>query len=521
MSSVASPARLCHVRKRQDFIGYGFTLHAEKGMEGQFVGDVDVGSPAEVAGLKNGDKIVEVNGVNMLHEDHNQVVARIKGVDYETRILVVDQESWKIFQQQGIPVNNQMPNLVTLFSEPEEHFEYLARVCHLKKWDGFEGYGFNLHHHQDLDKHTIGKIDDESPARITGMIEGDYIVEVNGVNVEKSSHNDLVEMITEKAGGVNLLLVGALEHAMFLKKQVNVGGWMAQLRHLHCPAVNPYTTEQQVHVEQQQEQPGKLEQQPPQQIPLQIPQLKIDDEEQRKAEEEAIKAVKISLDPHRLRLTHLKLWGDGGGYGFNMQSEKKKVGQFISNVEINSPADYGGLKEGDMILSVNQTSLKHLKHQDVVSLIRSNPNETTLLLVDAVSKEYFEAAGLPLHDPDQMKTYVDTIVVPDSKPADNTTILKGLENKVYLKKEKPELILDVNNIQSSGIYNHTRASQSDPSVGSGGVPVNTNHVPSPTSVVGGGSFAGSAQEARQRLAKKKQASKQISGQARYELYKKL
>lgn len=59
---------------------------------------------------------------------------------------------------------------------------------------------------------------------------------------QKSSHNDLVEMITEKAGGVNLLLVGALEHAMFLKKQVNVGGWMAQLRHLHCPAVNPYTT---------------------------------------------------------------------------------------------------------------------------------------------------------------------------------------------------------------------------------------------------------------------------------------
>lgn len=57
-------------------------------------------------------------------------------------------------------------------------------MCHLKKWEGFEGYGFNLHHHQDLDKHTIGKIDDESPARITGMIEGDYIVEVNGVNVE-------------------------------------------------------------------------------------------------------------------------------------------------------------------------------------------------------------------------------------------------------------------------------------------------------------------------------------------------
>lgn len=42
-----------------------------------------------------------------------------------------------------------------------------------------------------------------------------------------------------------------------------------------------------------------------------------------------------------------------------------------------------------------------------------------------MSKEYFEAAGLPLHDPDQMKTYVDTIVVPDSKPAGEWVVLWG------------------------------------------------------------------------------------------------
>lgn len=53
-------ARLCHVSKRADFDGYGFNLHAEKGRAGQFIGKVDEGSPAESAGLRQGDRIIEV-----------------------------------------------------------------------------------------------------------------------------------------------------------------------------------------------------------------------------------------------------------------------------------------------------------------------------------------------------------------------------------------------------------------------------------------------------------------------------
>jgi len=32
---------------------------------GQFIGKVDPNSPAEAAGLREGDKIIEVNGVNI------------------------------------------------------------------------------------------------------------------------------------------------------------------------------------------------------------------------------------------------------------------------------------------------------------------------------------------------------------------------------------------------------------------------------------------------------------------------
>lgn len=83
-------ARLCHVVKRADFDGYGFNLHAEKGRPGQYIGKVDDGSPAESAGLRQGDRIIEVNGTSITNETHKKVVELIKGVPNETKLLVID-----------------------------------------------------------------------------------------------------------------------------------------------------------------------------------------------------------------------------------------------------------------------------------------------------------------------------------------------------------------------------------------------------------------------------------------------
>lgn len=82
--------RLCHVVKRADFDGYGFNLHAEKGKPGQYIGKVDDNSPAESAGLRQGDRILEVNGQNISSETHKQVVERIKVIPNHTKLLVID-----------------------------------------------------------------------------------------------------------------------------------------------------------------------------------------------------------------------------------------------------------------------------------------------------------------------------------------------------------------------------------------------------------------------------------------------
>ena len=79
----------------ENFDGYGFNLHAEKNKPGQFIGKIDPGSPAEAAGLREGDRIVEVNGVNVNQENHKQVVTRIKAEPGQTRLLVVDKATFR------------------------------------------------------------------------------------------------------------------------------------------------------------------------------------------------------------------------------------------------------------------------------------------------------------------------------------------------------------------------------------------------------------------------------------------
>ena len=86
---IPSP-RLCQLSKWPNCHGYGFHLTSQRNKPGQFISSVDTESAAEAGGLRVGDRIVEVNGVNVSLENHKQVVARIKAVHDNTNLLVVD-----------------------------------------------------------------------------------------------------------------------------------------------------------------------------------------------------------------------------------------------------------------------------------------------------------------------------------------------------------------------------------------------------------------------------------------------
>lgn len=98
--------------------GFGFHMYTNKVLHGQYVKSVNPKSPAYHAGMLTGDHVIEVDGVNVESFNHQEIVQRIRsGTGKNKRILVIDQDTEKLFKAQGIPVtvgatiNNDTPDV--------------------------------------------------------------------------------------------------------------------------------------------------------------------------------------------------------------------------------------------------------------------------------------------------------------------------------------------------------------------------------------------------------------------------
>uniref|UniRef100_A0A3P8VRX7 NHERF family PDZ scaffold protein 2 n=1 Tax=Cynoglossus semilaevis TaxID=244447 RepID=A0A3P8VRX7_CYNSE len=219
--------RLCFVTKGPS--GYGFHLHGERNKGGQFIRKVEPGSPADLAGLKPGDRVVEVNGENVENESHCQVVERISEVPHRTRLLVVDRDTEKYLKSCGLactedlavemgtlsprislpysptpsPIQRETPSLSPTFKYSVSTL--LPRLCHLVR--GKHGFGFNLHSNKTKPGQFIRSVDPHSAAERADIRPGDKLVEVNGVNVEGLRHSEVVALIKTGGEEIQLLMV--------------------------------------------------------------------------------------------------------------------------------------------------------------------------------------------------------------------------------------------------------------------------------------------------------------------------
>jgi membrane-associated protease RseP (regulator of RpoE activity) len=113
-------ARLCTIFSWKDGSGYGFSMQAQKGTgkTGQYIGKIDAEAPAEAAGLRSGDRIIEVNGTNIETASHKEVVDKIKSVPDSVQLLVVDEEADAYFKEKGIQVSSSSDDCVERLSSP-------------------------------------------------------------------------------------------------------------------------------------------------------------------------------------------------------------------------------------------------------------------------------------------------------------------------------------------------------------------------------------------------------------------
>ncbi|GMR39293.1 hypothetical protein PMAYCL1PPCAC_09488 [Pristionchus mayeri] len=91
----APQPRCCIVEKTDANEEYGFHLHGEKGKELSFIGEVDKDSPAETAGLRMGDCILEVNRNIVQGMHHKKIDECIMQDPMRCMLLVIDEEGYE------------------------------------------------------------------------------------------------------------------------------------------------------------------------------------------------------------------------------------------------------------------------------------------------------------------------------------------------------------------------------------------------------------------------------------------
>ncbi|KAE9555516.1 hypothetical protein FO519_001284 [Halicephalobus sp. NKZ332] len=261
LPSDAPSPRLCLVQKQYASQEYGFNLHAEK-EKGQFIGIVDVGSPADLGGLKQGDRIFAVNGVSISGLSHKNVVAQIKSDPLKCEMLVLSNDDFEWYASHNIPVDMTLPNIIRVCEEFYDEITSAsssslmersktttvsikssespmmvkvykttiekrqsasgksvvgggqkpsmappARLSRLQKQSPADEFGFNLHAERGKG-HFIGSVDQGGIADRAGLVMGQRIVGVNNALIYPNTpHKDVVSLIKKDPFCTELLVV--------------------------------------------------------------------------------------------------------------------------------------------------------------------------------------------------------------------------------------------------------------------------------------------------------------------------
>ncbi|XP_041818385.1 Na(+)/H(+) exchange regulatory cofactor NHE-RF1a [Chelmon rostratus] len=249
------------------------------------------------------------------------------------------------------------------------------RLCVLKKDSG--GFGFHLHGEKGKTGQFIRLVEPDTPASAAGLLAGDRLVFVNGESVEGESHHQVVARIRATVGALELIVVDA-ETSELLKKH------NLQCRKEFVTEGIPLPGGDSDSERGDAQSNGTPRESSP------VPRENGDASSERSdrlSVSSSTKELQEERGGPRPRLCHLKKGANG--YGFNLHSEKSRPGQFIRAVDEDSPAQRADLRPHDKIIQVNGVSVIGMQHSEVVAAIKAGGDETTLLVVDAETEEFF------------------------------------------------------------------------------------------------------------------------------------
>ncbi|XP_057266466.1 Na(+)/H(+) exchange regulatory cofactor NHE-RF3 [Pezoporus wallicus] len=334
MISVLQP-RECKVTKTPQKT-YGFYLRVEKDTAGHLIRNVAKNSPAEKAGLKDGDRVLRVNGVFVDKQEHAQVVEIVKNSGNSVVLLVLDDASYQKAEKEGLNLEELGQKVSTGQQQEQQSPPSMVngaitavpqpRLCYLVKEE--KGYGFSLKTTEGQKGLFIVELSSQGAAAKAGVQNNDRLIEINGKNVENDTHEEVVEKVKKSENRVMFLLSNEETDHYYKSQKMVLSKESASLR----------------------------------------------------------------LLPLKPRLIEIQT-GENG-YGFYLRMEQNTGDHVIKDVDAESPAATAGLKDNDILVAVNGELVRGLDHENVVGKIKQSEAKTTLLVVDKETDAMYKLAQI-------------------------------------------------------------------------------------------------------------------------------
>ncbi|XP_072469078.1 Na(+)/H(+) exchange regulatory cofactor NHE-RF4 isoform X2 [Notamacropus eugenii] len=313
--------RLCHVAKDEG--GFGFSVtHGERGF---FWLILSCGGAAERAGVPQGARLLEVNGISVESFSNSQLSRKLRQSGEQVALLVAGPEVEEQCRQLGLPLAAPLAEGWTLPAWP--------RQLHLEK--GPQGFGFLLREEKGPNGQLgqfLWEVDPGLPADQAGVRAGDRLVAVAGDSVEGLDHEEVVTRI--RAQGCHLSLIVVDPDADRFYSMVRLSPLLF-LEDASKQADGSASSQDLPSVSQVENQASSATDLP---LPLE---------------------VSTSLVPPALPSFRQCLLSPGpnGDYGLRLSCGADKPHIIISQVTPGGPACQAGLHMGDMILEVNGQSV--------------------------------------------------------------------------------------------------------------------------------------------------------------------
>ncbi|XP_010136241.1 PREDICTED: protein scribble homolog [Buceros rhinoceros silvestris] len=352
--------------------GLGISIAGGKGStpykgddEGIFISRVSEEGPAARAGVRVGDKLLEVNGVSLHCAEHHVAVEALRGSGSSVSMTVLRERMRMVEPENAITVTPLRPEDDYSPRERRGGLRFPERPEGAAPTERFstclmrneKGLGFSIAGGKGSTPYRAGdtgifisRIAEGGAAHRDGILHvGDRVISINGVDMTEARHDQAVALLT--ASSPTIVLLVEREGA----EQPSEGDSPGAPRvRMHSPPPPPSHGES-----------------PPEETPaLQRNHLSKGLEDQYPIEE--IHLVKAG-GPLGLSIVG---GSDHSSHPFGIH----EPGVFISKVIPRGLASRSGLRVGDRILEVNSIDLRHATHQEAVNALLSNSQELTMLV---------------------------------------------------------------------------------------------------------------------------------------------